>query len=83
MAGKENVATKPTDTTGSRDLEKRADAAGLTLVGSGTWRYHTTDDDEEAVRSAGYFDHCAARYGMRPGDVVLVNARGAAFMVGI
>ncbi|HEU6436134.1 MAG TPA: hypothetical protein VE028_01625 [Nitratidesulfovibrio sp.] len=61
--------------------QKQADAAGLCLVGNGTWRY-ATQDDEKTVRGAGYFDHCASRYGMRPGDVVLVNSNGKTFTHG-
>ena len=61
---------------------KDADASGLCLVGNGTWRY-ATKDDEETVRGEGYFDHLKVRFGMREGDVLLVNANGNAFMLGI
>lgn len=63
---------------------KSFEAKRLTSTGCGIWKYDAAGADETAVGESGFFATACERYGMRPGDVVIVNAGGGnVFFVGV
>jgi 3-mercaptopyruvate sulfurtransferase SseA len=52
--------------------------AGLCL-----WMYREPGVAEADVREPGFFAGARTRYGLKPGDIVLVNSAGKTFMVGV
>jgi hypothetical protein len=56
----------------------------LHSAGFGLWMYREPGVNEEDARSAGFFADARTRFGMKAGDIVLVNAgAGKTFMVGM
>lgn len=56
----------------------------LVASGPGLWKYSHEGLAEKEAKGEGFFSAALERYGMREGDVVLVNAgNGNAFMVGV
>lgn len=70
-------------------MGKSFEVKRLTGAGCGIWKYDARGADETAVRENGFFDAACERYGMRPGDVVIVNlgkngaGKSAVFLVGV
>lgn len=56
----------------------------LTGAGCGLWKYSAAGGDEAPARDAAFFAPAFGSYGMRAGDVVIVNAgNGNVFLVGV
>ncbi|MCC8194349.1 MAG: hypothetical protein LIP28_06865 [Deltaproteobacteria bacterium] len=65
-------------------MGKTFEAKRLTSTGCGIWKYDAAGADVTAVGESGFFATAFERYGMRPGDVVIVNAGdGNVFLVGV
>lgn len=76
MAEKE-VIEKPTE-------EKPiADKESLLSTGNGVWRYSTVKHSLAEVKDKGYFEQLKARFGIRQGDIILINASGQAGVLGV
>lgn len=62
----------------------RCRTENLAGAAPGLWRYAHENLAEKTAREPGFFAEAFARYGMKEGDVVVVNAgRGAAYVVGV
>jgi hypothetical protein len=59
-------------------------ADSLFRSGPGLWLYREPGVAESDARAAGFFAEARTRFGMRDGDIVLVNAgAGKTYMVGV
>ena len=60
------------------------ETARLTGTGCGIWKYDASGMDRKTIAEGRFFAPAMDRYGMRPGDVVIVNAGGGnVFLVGV
>ncbi|MDL2272233.1 hypothetical protein LJC23_04285 [Desulfovibrio sp. OttesenSCG-928-I05] len=56
----------------------------LVNTGIGVWKYSEAGVAREQVTDEGFFAEAFEKFGMRSGDIVLVNAgNGESFMVGV